>query len=87
MIKAVLALALAGVLSAQDIVIPRAPLVLAQAPPPASQSPAAPQPPRVAKKKSSRKTTWIVVGAVAAGVVVGLVVLNKRLDNEGKGIF
>lgn len=78
-------------LGAQEVVIPRAPLVLAQVP--AGQGPMTPattttqQPQPKAKKKSSRKTTWIVVGAVAAGAVAGLVVLDRRLGNEGRGIF
>ena len=82
-------------LSAQEVVIPRAPLVLAQVPAgqgpvtPARQTTPAPPPPQQPKEKekSSRKTTWIVVGAVAAGAVAGLVVLNRRLENEGHGIF
>lgn len=46
----------------------------------------APAPAPVVKKKS-RKTTWIVIGAVAAGAAVGLIVVGKRLGNEGKGPF
>ena len=38
-------------------------------------------------RKRSGKTKWIVIGAVAAGVTAGLIVANKRFENEGTSIF
>lgn len=40
-----------------------------------------------AAKKGSGKTKWIVIAAVAGAAVVGVAVVNKRLGNEGKGLF
>lgn len=61
--------------------------LLAQQAPPATPAPA--PPPAAAQKKVRKggKAKWIVLAAVAAGVTVGLLVLNKRLGNEGHGIF
>lgn len=102
LVKMMLTLGLAGVMFGQELVIiPRAPLALAQATPTppvevlslaqAQASPAqapAPAPPQPATaRKKSHKKTWIVVGVVAAGAVAGLVAVNRRLSNEGHGIF
>jgi hypothetical protein len=38
-------------------------------------------------KKKGGKGKWIAIGVAAAAVVVILVVADKRLGNEGKGIF
>jgi|RhiMethySRZTD1v2_1073278.scaffolds.fasta_scaffold3255043_1 hypothetical protein len=70
--KPLLALLLAATMSAQQI-------------PPPPPPPTAHAQPQKGKKKSYRK--WIVIGAVAAGAVVALVLVNKRLGNEGAGIF
>ena len=48
---------------------------------------APPPAPVQAVKKRGGKTKWIVIAAVAGGAAVGLVAVNKRLGNEGKGIF
>lgn len=54
-----------------------------QAPPDA----AAQQPKPQAQKKKSGRKKWIIIAAVAGAAVVGLVLINKRLSNEGAGIF
>ena len=41
---------------------------------------------KVVKKKGG-KGKWIAIGVVAAAAVVILVAADKRLGNEGKGIF
>ncbi len=48
----------------------------------------APTAPRVAKivRKKGGKKKWIIIAAVTGGVVVGLLVLNARLKNEGRGL-
>ena len=40
-----------------------------------------------APKKRGAKVKWIAIGAVAAGAVVGVALVDKRLRNEGGGIF
>ena len=88
-----LAFWLAPVMSAQQIPTcapPSAPAPVRvekfnwQAPPDPSLT--APKPQK-AMKKGSGKTKWIVIAAAAGAAAASLVVLNKRLGNEGKGIF
>ncbi len=83
-LKPLLALCLAATMSAQQI--PAAPARVEkinwQAPPDPSAAPK-PQKP----KKSGGKGKWIAIAAVAGGAAVAVVLVNKRLGNEGKGIF
>jgi hypothetical protein len=37
--------------------------------------------------KKGNKKKWIVIAAVAGGAVVAIALVNKRLGNEGAGIF
>ncbi len=54
-----------------------------------AQQPSTPPVPQAQSQKVKKKSykKWIIIGAVAAGVVVALVLVNKRLGNEGAGIF
>lgn len=63
--------------------------MMAQTPAPQTpQTPAAAAEKKTPKvKKKGGKGKWIVLGVVAAGATVALVVLNTRLGNEGHGIF
>lgn len=39
------------------------------------------------KAASPSKKKWIAIGAVAAGATVAVLLVNKRLGNEGSSIF
>lgn len=55
-----------------------------------AQTPAPPpvDPPKpVTKVKKSGKKKWIILAAVAGGVIIGLVAANQRFGNEGRPIF
>lgn len=90
--KSVLALWLASAMFAQQLPTP------APAPDPvpvrsetfkwqAPSDQATAQKSQKATKKGSGKTKWIVIAAVAGAAVVGVAAVNKRLGNEGKGLF
>lgn len=46
-----------------------------------------PAPPQVQPQKKSRKKLWITLAVVGAAAVVTIWAVDKRLGNEGKGIF
>jgi len=54
-----------------------------QAPPDPAASKAKPKKP----KKNGGKGKWIALAAVAGAVAVTLILIDKRLNNEGAGIF
>ncbi len=86
--KSALALWLASAMFAQQMPAPTPAPVRAetfnwQAPPDQATA----QKSQKAAKKGSGKTKWIVIAAVAGAAVVGVAVVNKRLGNEGKGLF
>ena len=91
--KSWLALGLASAMFAQQLPAPtpapdtvpvRAETYRWQAP---SDQPAPAEKPQKAAKKGGGKTKWIVIAAVAGAAVVSVAVVNKRLGNEGKGLF
>jgi hypothetical protein len=53
----------------------------------AQQQQQASTPQQAPAKKSGSKKKWIIIAAVAGGAAVGVWAINKRLSNEGKGIF
>jgi Flp pilus assembly protein TadB len=56
-------------------------------PTPQQQQQASATPQAAPSKRSSSKKKWIMIAAVAGGAAVGVWAINKRLSNEGKGIF
>ncbi|MCX6599343.1 MAG: hypothetical protein NTV70_23565 [Acidobacteria bacterium] len=91
--KSALALWLASAMFAQQLPTPapapdpvpvRSETFKWQAP---SDQPATAQKSQKTMKKGSGKTKWIVIAAVAGAAVVGVAAVNKRLGNEGKGLF
>ncbi len=81
---------LASLVSAQDLRVP-APLSIRQLEQDGAkvfrQNAGTPQPTVVKEKKKSRKGLWIGLAVAGAVTVATLIAVDKRLGNEGHGIF
>jgi hypothetical protein len=76
-----IAVSLAGTMFGQ---VPEAPPIKWQAP---AGSPETAKPGPKPPKQRRGKGKWIAIGAVAAGAAVSVVLIDKRLGNEGAGIL